>query len=205
MAALARVAETFLLDRIKALSIQNTTADVYSTTHDLIYGITRVASSIRYVLRTGEGVRLRALLPSWVPDMMVADIAATQFDRFQSQAAVTAILRQAGIEPTFYLDTPTTGTSQGFADEVTLTAVDDFPDDIQYAVFVEGEFLHLDGGTLELGIVRDSTLNSTNDFQVFGEQFEAVARIGPAQGARWITATVCPSGEFPDPVTALAC
>ena len=136
--------------------------------------------------------------------MMVADIAATQFDRFKSRAAVTAILREAGIEPTFYLDTPSTGTTQAFADEAA-GAIDDFPDVIQFAVYVEGAFIHVDGGSLELGLVRDSTLNSTNDFQMFGETFENVALLAPAQAARWITATVCPSGEFPALATALSC
>jgi hypothetical protein len=204
MAEHARVAEGYLLDRIKAQSINVTAADVYSTVYDLIYAITRTAASIRYILRTGESVRLRALLPSWVPDMMVTDIAATQFDRFVSRARVTQILRDAGVEPTYYLDTPSTGTTQGFADE-TAGAIDDFPDVVQFAVYVEGAFIHVDGGSLELGLVRDSTLNSTNDFQMFGETFENVALLAPAQAARWVTATVCPSGEFPALTTALSC
>jgi hypothetical protein len=204
MAQHARTAEQYLLGRIKAQSINVTTADVYSTTHDLIYAITRAASGIRFRLRTGASVRLRALLPSWVPDMMVADIAATQFDRFVNRARVTQILRDAGVEPTFYFDDVLTGTSQGFADE-TASALDDFPDDVQWALYVEGAFIHVDGGSLELGLVRDSTLNSTNDFQMFGETFENVALLGPAQSALWVTSTVCPSGEFPSLVTALTC
>lgn len=205
MAAHARTAETRLLDRIKTLSINVTTPDVYSSTHDLIYAITRAAAGIRYRLRLGAGApALRALLPAWVPGMLVADVAATQFDRFKSQQDMVAILRGAGITPSFYLDDVTGGTSQGFAAE-TASALDDFPDVIQWALYVEGEFLHLDGGTLELGIVRDSTLNSTNDYQVFGETFENVARVGPTQGALWVTSTVCPSGEFPALTTALSC
>lgn len=206
MAAHARTAETRLLDRIKALSINVTTADVYSSTYDLIYAVTRAAAGIRFRLRLGAGApALRALLPAWVPGMLVADQAAMQVDdRYKSQAEVVAILRGAGIEPAFYLDDVTGGTSQGFADE-TASTLDDFPDVIQWALFVEGEFLHLDGGTLELGIVRDSTLNSTNDYQVFGETFENVARIGPTQGALWVSSTVCPSGEFPALTTALSC
>jgi hypothetical protein len=204
MAEHARVAEGYLLDRIKAQSINVTTADVYSTVHDLIYAITRTVSSIRYILRTGNELRYRALLPQWVPDMMISDIAATQFDRFVSRARVTQILREAGVEPTWYFDTPSTGTTQAFADE-TAGPVDDFPDAIQFAVFPEGAFIHVDGGSLELGLVRDSTLNSTNDFQMFGETFENVALLAPAQAARWITATVCPSGEFPALTTALSC
>ena len=32
--------------------------------------------------------------------------------------------------------------------------------------------MFLDGGELNLGMVRDSTLNKTNDFQMFSETFE---------------------------------
>lgn len=44
-----------------------------------------------------------------------------------------------------------------------------------------GTFVFRDAGTLELGIVRDSVLRSGhNDFQLFGETFENVARVAPA-------------------------
>jgi hypothetical protein len=205
MAAHSRTADARLLNRIKALSINVTTADVYSSTHDLLYAMARAAAGIRYRLRlSADQVRLRALMPAWVPEMLIADIAATQFDRFKSRQDVINILRLSGVEPSFYLDTPATGTSQGFSDE-TASALDDFPDVIQWALYIEGTFLHLDSGVLELGIVRDSTLNSTNDYQVFGETFENVARIGPEQAALWVTSTVCPSGEFPALASALTC
>jgi hypothetical protein len=183
-----------------------TTADVYSTTYDLIYAITRAVSAVRYRLRTGLDFRFRALLPSWVPDMMVADIAGTQFDRFKSREQCTAILRNAGIEPTYYIDdlAPLSGNSQGWADQ-SAGALQDFPDTVQYALFPEGAFIHVDGGVLDLGLVRDSTLNSTNDFQFFGESFENVALLAPTQAALWVTSTVCPSGEFPALATALSC
>jgi hypothetical protein len=60
-------------------------------------------------------------------------------------------------------------------------------------------------GSLELGIVRDSTLNSTNDFQIFGERFRNVARIAPAQAAYWETTTLCAVGQFPPAGTARTC
>lgn len=34
-----------------------------------------------------------------------------------------------------------------------------------------GTWIYLDGGVLDLGLVRDSQLNSGNDFQIFGETF----------------------------------
>jgi len=81
----------------------------------------------------------------------------------------------------------------------------DFPNEVEYAVFAEGAFLHIDSGSLELGLVRDSTLNSTNDFQIFGERFRNLAMLGPAQGALWVTQGICPSGELPALGTALSC
>ncbi len=60
-------------------------------------------------------------------------------------------------------------------------------------LYPEGSWLFLDGGTLDLGIVRDSTLNATNDYQVFAETFEAAALIGVESLA--LTMDLCPSGE----------
>ncbi len=40
---------------------------------------------------------------------------------------------------------------------------------VKWFLFPQG--VYIDGGTLDLGIVRDSALNSTNDFQIFGESF----------------------------------
>ena len=68
---------------------------------------------------------------------------------------------------------------------------------VQWALYPEGAFIHVDSGSLELGLVRDSTLNSTNDFQIFGETFENVARLAPAQACYWITSDICAIGAVP--------
>lgn len=204
MAAHARVAENYLLDRIKTLSINVTQAEVLGAFGDLVHAITKASAGIRYRLRMERSARFRVLMPQYVPDLLAADFAYTQFDRVQPQDAAAALLNRYGISVTYYLDDVTGGTAQSFADE-TANAMDDFPDDIQWAIFPEGQFIHVDSGSLELGIVRDSTLNSTNDFQLFGETFENVAMLGPAQGALWVTQGVCPNGEFPVGVTGLTC
>ena len=73
------------------------------------------------------------------------------------------------------------------------------------ALFQPDGLAQLAGRVLELGIVRDSTLNSTNDFQIFGERFRNVARIAPAQAAYWETTTLCAVGQFPPAGTARTC
>jgi len=205
MAAHARTAEARLLDRIKALSINVTggAATLNAWSH-LVYALTRSRASMRYVLRLERNFTLRVLAPEWLPDLLITDQVSAQFDRFMALEEATSTLRRYGIEPTWYKDTPSTGTPQGFAAE-TASAIDDFPDIAQIALFPAGTFLHLDGGTLELGLVRDSTLNQTNDYQVFGETFENVARIGPTQAARWLSVTICPNGQFPALGTAISC
>ena len=41
-------------------------------------------------------------------------------------------------------------------------------------MYPEGSFFFFDGGRLDLGLVRDSTLNEKNDYQIFMETFENV-------------------------------
>lgn len=208
MAAHARSAETYLLDRIKAQSLVTTVAALGSQINafaSLVHAITRAAASIRYNLRMAPGARFRVLLPSWTGDLLAADNAQWQFNGQQAQAALTAALERYGVSVSYYLDSPSTGTPQSFAAEVDASSLDDFPDDIQAALYPEGAFIHVDSGSLELGLVRDSTLNSTNDFQIFGETFENVARLAPLQATRWMTIDVCPNGVFPALGTALSC
>jgi hypothetical protein len=198
MAAHARTAETYLLDRIKAQSINVTYAADLGAFADLVDAILRAQAGIRYRLRMSPDSSFRVLMPAWVKELLSSDWVQTQFDRLQAQDAVAAMLSRYRVSVSYYLDTVTGGPA--FADE-TASALDDFPSTAEWAIFPEGEFIHLDGGTLDLGIVRDSTLNSTNDFQIFGENFENVARIGPAQAALWVTSTIAANGEVRAPVS----
>ena len=54
----------------------------------------------------------------------------------------------------------------------------EFPDSFDWYLFAEGTFLFLDGGSLDLGIIRDSSLVGTNDYKMFVETFEGVAKVG---------------------------
>jgi hypothetical protein len=57
-------------------------------------------------------------------------------------------------------------------------ALVEFPDTFTWYLFAEGSFIFLDGGTLDLGIIRDSGLVGTNDYKMFVETFEGVAFVG---------------------------
>lgn len=205
MAAHARVSDGYLLDRIGSLSLSLTSAQGYGTISQVIGALLKAKASTISVLRMPAGSRFRALLPFWLVDVLSWDLVNSQFGRFEyGPDNFAALLSRYGIDVSFFLDQET-GTGQIFSAEVTGGAIDNFPLTAYGYVFPEGTFLHVDSGDLELGIVRDSTLNSTNDFQVFGETFENVARIGPAQAAKKIAMTVCPSGTVANPATAITC
>ena len=46
---------------------------------------------------------------------------------------------------------------------------------LAWLLFAEGSFQFLDGGRLDFGVVRDSVLDATNDYETFVELFEGVA------------------------------
>ena len=200
MAGWARLAETNLLDGIKTASTNVTQANTNSqgATSSLLGSVLTAAAGQRSRQRMPADATLRALLPSWTRDLLVADIVRSQFQRFDmSEAGVLALLRSYNVEASFYLDGPSNGTGQVFGSQ-SAGALDAFPTEVQWALFPEGSFLFLDGGVLELGIVRDSVLNAENQFQIFGESFENVAFVGIE--SLWITTTVCPSGTVAAPL-----
>jgi len=138
---------------------------------------------------------LRAMVPRWITTLgdvdLVRSLASDSRFVSEGEAVFVAGLAVAGVNVTFYDDSPTTGVSQVFGAQ-SAGALTPFPTAVQWGLYDEGHFLFLDGGTLDLGIVRDSNLNSTNDYETFVETFEGLAPRGVE--SLWITSTVCPDG-----------
>jgi hypothetical protein len=68
--------------------------------------------------------------------------------------------------------------SQVYANAAAGAAIPNYPAQIDALLFVTGTKLFLDGGNLDLGLVRDSSLNSRNRYRQFSETFEGVADRG---------------------------
>ena len=209
MAAHARSAETYLLERMKILSINVTQGNLGSVMNAyaaFVNAVEKATAAIRFRLRMDANAQFRVIAPAWLPDLLVADAALAQFDRYQVESSLIAQLQRLGIGLTWHLDSVAGEAAvTDFAAEVGASSLNDFPNQVEYGVYAEGAFIHVDSGSLELGLVRDSTLNSTNDFQLFGESFENVALLGPAQSALWIKQDICPNGVFPALGTAPTC
>lgn len=200
LAGLSRLADGNLLDKIKAGSTNVTQANtnLQGATSSLLGSVLTAAAGYRSRQRMAADASLRAILPAWSRDLLVADIIRSQFMRFDmTEAGLLALLRSYNINASFTLDTPATGTGQVFGTQSAGVLLP-FPDEVQWALFAEGSWLYLDGGRLELGIVRDSVLNATNQFEQFGEVFETAAFVGIE--SLWITTAVCPSGTVAAPL-----
>lgn len=168
----ARFAEQSLLNKIAAASTAVTSAYVAGYGRDILRAVSRAASAYRNRNRVPRGVMLRAIMPEWTLDAIREDIAAsTHFeDLAATDATISSWLAARNINITWHMDDTFSSQSAG--------ALNDFPATIKWWLFAEGTFLFLDGGILDLGVVRDSSLINTNDYRTFVETFEGVAKVG---------------------------
>jgi len=186
MIAWARFAENQLLARILAGSKLIYQGVVVSATRDVLVALDKAVAYYRNRHRLDSMVPLRLILPRWVLDLFRADIARGFPGDLDALAiADTQIMgwfRARGVNVTFHLDglAGATVNSQAipnqYYDNVAAgSVIPEFIDKIDAALFAEGDWLYLDGGTLDLGLVRDSSLNRINRYQQFVENFEGVA------------------------------
>lgn len=200
----ARVAEQHLLTRIATLSTWVTTEQKLGIARDFFVAVETAAAGYRNRQRISGDADLVAIVPVWVKNAIRADLTMSLpgDDSFgKSDADIEAWFKNRHIRPIFALDGESTqyfGKQEDTAGTGDLTTRDPktridsinpaaktaktlvgFPEKLVWYLFQENTFLFLDGGQLDLGVVRDSILNKKNDYQMFFETFEGVAKLGP--------------------------
>ena len=171
----AREAEQYLVSKLTSGSTAVTTTSLIGVARDFLVQIGRAATAMRSRHRLDPSMQLRVIAPAWVKDAMIADLTlAMPGDNTISTAAseIEGYLAARGVNITFSHDLNVYGAQSGSA------ALNEFADTFTWFLFAEGTFLFLDGGTLDLGIIRDSTLVGTNDYKMFVETFEGIAKVG---------------------------
>lgn len=73
--------------------------------------------------------------------------------------------------------------------------LEQWPDTIEYMLFAPGTFVRGNGMSLDLGVTRDSVLNSTNDHTAAWAE-DCFAILKPGHESRVVTVALCPSGEI---------
>lgn len=171
----ARLAEKTILAKIAAGSTPVTAADArVGFARDFLVTVRRTATQYRSRHRLPLETPLKAIVPNWVYEAIASDLAL--------QMPGDAALGVARAEINGYLSgsnvTFTPSYDLNEFDPQTAGALDGWGTSFDWFLFSEGTWVFLDGGTLDLGIVRDSALVGTNDYRMFVETFEGVAKIG---------------------------
>lgn len=193
-AAWARKAEGELLNAMSANSVAVTSTGIYGYVSELLTHMIQLAYGERSRQRMPQETRLRVWLPSWVPGQFQIDLLrqGSVVTEVRSVEQIRAMFSAINVNVTFY-DDERTSSGQVQGAQGAGVELRDLPEIVEWYLSHEGAFTFLDGGELDLGIVRDSTLNETNDFRIFAENWEGLAYRGIFSYR--VRSTLCPNGE----------
>ena len=196
----ARVAETQMLDVMTAWSTLVTGAKTFGTARQLLAQLDHLAAFYRNLERMRAQDPLVVGVPAWAINAMRGDYVSTFLgDGWGlSNDELISFFAERNLMPYLYLDGPsdisqlfsTTGLSAAVntgTNSATPIAIPDYPGTgattsfrtkVVSFVYAPGTFINGTTGELNLGLVRDSILNSQNRFRNFMEEWETPAFVG---------------------------
>lgn len=192
--------QRYYLDQIDAASTATTGIGSYGAVRSLFYDWMIAAVGYRKRQHMPRNAPLQLLAPDWALDVIKADMfndGDSGLDYLNiPDSAVLEGLASRNLSVTWYYDDPTSFIGQNPLFDAQAGAkanLNDFPAEVVSFMYAPGTFVKLDGGTLDLGLVRDHTLNKKNDFAMFMEEWLGFAMLG-CESIR-IDSLVCPSGS----------
>ena len=204
----AETKEVYYLDAIAANSTVVNITPPYGATRGTVFSILLAA----HAYRKRNHMALDAMLDIVVPDTIIPFLKADMVNDhalglgFLNATAddVAQIFRSWNLNPCFYYDSTTAqGAAANLEQPQLAGGLNPWPTTYVMYLFAPGTFVRLDGGTLDVGLVRDSFLNSVNDLQLFSEQWVQVCKVGIESIA--LNVTLCSDGGGPEPHPLLVC
>lgn len=192
----ARTAENELLTKMGNASFSTavTSGQLLGATRDVLAVLDRAQAGMRSFHRMDRAIPLVFGFPFWLYDMIRTDIAralptgSIDENLALAEAQIDRWLTSRNVRPVGHLDG---GSSMQFGEQ-GAGPLAGWPSTVETFLYPEGSWLFLDGGSLDLGIVRDTTTMGTNDFQMFAETFEA-AHFDGVESYK-LTMDLCPDG-----------
>jgi hypothetical protein len=121
---------------------------------------------------------LEVVLPYWVREVIRADLAwKAGVDSWQdvTDAEVNSFFAARNVRVQWVNDWQVRGASQ-FGNATAMTA---WPTTVDFLIYAAGTFIHGNGLSLDLGVIRDSVLNAENDHTAaWSEECHLIARVG---------------------------
>lgn len=120
---------------------------------------------------------LEVVAPYWLRSVIRADLAwRNGVDLLSvSDEQINAFFTDRNLRVQWVNDWQIRGASQ-FGNDTPMTA---WPTTVDVMIYAAGTFLHGNGMSLDLGVIRDSVLNAENDFTAaWSEECHLIARVG---------------------------
>jgi hypothetical protein len=120
---------------------------------------------------------LEVVLPYWVREVIRADLAWKAGVELQAvtNAEVDSYFVARNVRVQWVNDWQVRGASQ-FGNATAMTA---WPTTVDFLIYAAGTFIHGNGLSLDLGVIRDSVLNAENDHTAaWSEECHLIARVG---------------------------
>lgn len=186
-----RISNASLATIIAAATSVTVTSVPSDAAGDILHAIDLQVADYRSQYLMGENTVLDAIFPQWFVEAIRSTLAmrAGVDSTNVSKAEVIAHFTNRNVRPQFLA---------GYEPLFSATPATAFPATSKFLLYPAGGYVMGDGGEIDLGVVRDSTLNATNDFTAaWSEQFFTVIERGPA--AREITVTTAVDGQTGGP------
>lgn len=220
LAAAARVREENLLNLIEGLCVKKLeTAQHLSYARDLIAAVDYALAAYRNLHRIPRSQAFTAIFPEWVKDLIRTDMAREQahdnggsFNVWEiTDEQIESLFSMRHVNVIWHLDGQKEPTSKNYKTQYWAAPAEGkkldelLPNEVlPWYFFPEGTVQRLDAGRLDLGVVRDSTLDATNDYETFVEVFETVVKRSFANGVWQILSSLKATGGSAATVTAVA-
>jgi len=173
--------------------VNHSAANIYGTP-DVKVGIARdwlitirvVAAQFRWRNRLSATQQVRVYAPAWLRDAVAADLMLQMpgdDTMSTSYAEVDGYLDDANIDPVWFIDDVPAVGDNVVAATANFDSYLGFPLNAEWLVTTPGVFTRLDGGQVDLGVVRTKDDVQKNKFCEFAETFETVAYMGPQDAA----------------------
>lgn len=155
---------------------------------NLLGAIALQAQDYRAKFRMCVDSVLEVVLPLWIRDAMRSDLIRRNgiaVEPYADQQIMTWFdVRNVRVQWVYDFQNTTIG---------GVTPAMSWPSIVQFLIFSPGTFVLGEGMTLDLGVIRDSTLNSTNDHTAaWMEECWLIAKRG--HESRFVTVNICPDG-----------
>ena len=157
---------------------------------DFLITVRLAAAQFRWANRISLTTQLRLYAPAWLRDAMASDLSVQipgDDALSKSWAEIEGYLSDINVSPIWYIDDVPTGVgTSATAATSNFDSNCGYPTPAEWLLTLPGVFTRLDGGSLDLGVVRTKEDVQANKYCEFAETFESVAYMGPTNaGEAW--------------------